>query len=216
MTNQILFYDNEHTWRILQVKFSMTSTIPINEIRAEYSNPTKDDWGAIGISAILTKTNEFEYGKIPMQNENFYEILECMQIMNTLCDLLHLYIMGTSHISKSRIDLKDEVKAIETLRTWIEYANELHRLAGIKEKVVLTDNLIMKVARETRPTIFSMEDPKARVYDDSKSVITFLSPYEDNTKALNEKKKSKNCIIGENKIKEFLSEDSKPFLVGGY
>lgn len=214
MSNQILFYDHEHTWRIQPIKFSMGSTIPINEIRAEYSNPKKDDWGAIGISEILTKTKEFGYGKVPMQNKNFYEILECMQTMNTLADLMHLYIMGTSHMSKSRIDLTDEVKAIETLKTWIKFANELHRLTGIEEKVVLTDNLIMKVARETRPTIFSMPNNE-RIYDDSKSVITFLSPYEDNTKSLKEKQKSKNCVSGKNRILKLkmLSGDFKPYAV---
>ena len=57
-----------------------------------------------------------------------------------------------------------------------------------------------------------MEDPKARIYDDTKSVISFLSPYEDNTKSLKEKKKSKDCIVGKNQIQKFLSKDAKPFV----
>ena len=54
-----------------------------------------------------------------------------------------------------------------------------------------------------------------RIYDESKSVITFLSPYEDNTKALQEKKKSKNCVSGKNRILKLkiLSGDFKPYAV---
>lgn len=199
--NKILFI-KDHTWRIQPIKFEMGSTIPINEIFAEYEST--NDSGSISVSEILNR----DVQESDSRNKNFYEILECMETMNTFQDLLHLYIMGSSHISKSTLDLSDEVKGIETLKTWIEYANELHSLLDIKEKVVLTDNLILKVARETRPTLFQMPNNE-RIYEDSKSVITFLSPYEDNTKALKEKNKSKNCVTGKYKISKFLKEGKK-------
>lgn len=185
--------------------------MPIPEIRAEYEDKNESSW--LDVTEIIKQTGNFSYGEIPKQHKNFWEILECMQSMNTFYELIHLYIMGGSHMGNHRIDLTNEVKAIEALKTWIRYANDLHRLIDCKEKVELTDRLIMKIAREAKPTTFQMPNNE-RCYDDKKSVITFLSAYEDNTKSLQEKNKGKNMIQGKNRIQKYLkNEGADPFVV---
>lgn len=211
MTSRILFTDKDHSWTVPKISFDYSGvTIPIPQSRVIFSSP--HEWSWLTVNDILERTKDYGYGD-KRQNSKFYEIVECMQSMETLYNLFHMYVMGGSHIGNHKINLTNEVKAIKTLKTWIKYANQLHKLIGVKEKILLTDKLIIKVARETKPTIFKMPNNE-RCYDDKKSVITFLSPYEDNTKALEEKQKSKNCIIGKNKINKFLKSELQPFKVG--
>lgn len=185
-------------------------TNPLPLARVVFSSP--DEWSWLTVDNILDRTSEYSW-KDERLHKNFYEILECMRTMETLYKMYELYTMGGSHIGNHKLNMKNEVKAIQTVKTWIKYANQLHKLIGVKDRLVLGDNLIMKIARETRPTLFKMQNNE-KYYDDSKSVIIYLSPYEDNTKALKEKIEGKNCVHGKSKIDKFLSGDFVPFKVG--
>lgn len=197
----ILFTDDEHSWAVPLMSFDFSGvTNPLSLSRVIFSSP--NEWSWLTVNDILERTSDYKY-KDERRHKNFYEILECMRTLETLYKTYELYTMGGSHIGNHTISLKDEVKAIETVKTWIKFANHLHKLIGKSERLELTDRLCMKIARETRPTTFKMPNNE-RYYDDTKSVIVYLSPYEDNTKALKEKKLSDDCIKGENKINKFL------------
>lgn len=206
VVNNILFTDKEHSWRVPAISFNYGVTIPIPEMRAVFSS--LHEWSWLKVDEILERSHDVENG-----HKNFWEIVECMKSMNTLYDLIHMYVMGGSHVGSHKIDLIDEVKAIETLKTWIKFANEYHRLVGFKEKIEMNDKLVVKIAREARPTLLKMPNG-SKYYDDKKSEIVFLSPYEDNEKTLREHKTAKNFKVGKNRIKRFIKGKFTPFKVG--
>lgn len=203
MNGQILFTDKEHSWTIPKIVFDFSGvTDPLPLERVVFSS--KDEWSWLEPDEILTRTKDFEYNS-PDMHEKFYKILETLYNMKTIHAMITLYTGHGSGMGTPSIDLSNEVKAIEMLKTWIMFANKLHELIGVKDKVEISDRLIIKIARETITTLFQMPNNE-RSYDDKKSVITQLSPYEDNDKVLKEKKLSINCKRPTNKIKKFLND----------
>lgn len=204
MTNRILFTDKEHAWSIPEMSFDFGGvTDPLSMERVIFSS--KDEWSWLEMDEVLTRTTNYDY-KDSRLHPKFYEIVEILKTMNTIHKMFYLYMRNSSGMADSGLDMTNEVKAVETVKIWIKYANRLHKLIGIDTKLKLTDRLIIKIGREARPTLFQMEDPKARIYVDSESVIISLSPYENNDKVLKEKKLSKKCQRPKHKLLKFLED----------
>lgn len=201
MNSRILFSDQEHSWTIPTISFDFSGvTIPFPEMRVIFTSHTE-------FSALDLGEAQLRGQDVPEENRNkkFWEILECMKIMNVYYDLTHLHMRGNLHLSSKEMHPENEVKAIQTLKVWIRYANKLHKLIGVKTKVKMTDQLIIKIARETKPTLFAMPNNE-RWYNDEKSEIVQLSPYEDNTRNLEKHKVSSKCVYVKNRIEIFLTE----------
>ena len=200
---RILFTDKEHAWAVQKMEFDLSGvTDPIPLERVVFSS--KHEWNWLTVDDILKRTVNDD---TVQKHEKFWEILETLRTMESIHKMLYLYMRGSSHIATSQINIRDEVKAVELLQLWIRFANKLELLLGSKNKIEISDRLILKIARETVPTLFAMpKELKANYYDDTKSVIIQLSPYEDNTKALSEKKLGKKCVMPKNKVKKFLKE----------
>lgn len=201
MTDRILFTDKDHSWTVPIMDFCFSGvTNPLPLSRVVFSSP--NEWSWLTVDQILERTKDYSYQDSRL-HKKFYDILECMRTLETLYRMYELYTSGSSHIGNHKIDLKDEIKAVKTVKEWIRFANNLNDLVDGHKKLKLTNQLVLKIARETRPTIFQMKDG-SRYYDGTKSQITYLSPYENNTEALKKHKVSDDCITGKSKIKQFL------------
>lgn len=200
-TSRILFTDKEHSWRIEKITFDFSGvTDPLPLERVVYSDP--HEWSWLEMDEVLERTKDFEY-QSPNQNKYFYEIVETFRNMKTIHDMITIYQGKGSGIGSLQINFLNEVRAIELLTMYIEYANHLHKLIGVNDKIEISDRLIIKICREAVPTLFKMPNNE-RSYDDSKSVIIQLSPYENNDKVLKEKSTHKKCTRPLNKVKQFL------------
>ena len=209
MTNKILFTDKEHSWTIPVMSFDFSGvTDPLSIERVIFSS--KNEWSWLTMDQVLERTKNFEIDD-KNKHKKFYEIVELMISMETVHKMFYLFMRNSSGMANSGLDITDEVKAVDMVKIWIKYANKLNKIIGSDLKLKLTDRLIIKIGREAKPTLFSMEDPNARVYDDTKSVIISLSPYENNDKALKEKKTSKNCIRTKHRLYKFLENKETKF-----
>ena len=65
-----------------------------------------------------------------------YEILDLMKSLNALYDVYHVYTRGGSHIASPNDNIKNEIKAITILKTWIKLYNNLGQLLEFKNKLV--------------------------------------------------------------------------------
>ena len=191
--SNLIFTDKDHSWVIPFKNFNYSVTIPIHEIRLEYS--TINEFSTLDFHETFKRLDE-------IKRKDIYEILDLMKSLNALYDVYHIYVMGGSHIASGNDYIKDEIKAIETLRTWINLYNQLGKLLEFKKELEWTDQIIVKTARETRPTVF-----------DNDGNILELSPYENNTKLLKEKKITELTIKIQNKIKELLVNQNEVFTV---
>ena len=201
MTNNILFTDKEHSWRIEKIKFDFSGvTDPLPMERVVFSS--HDEWSWLEMDEVLKRTSDFKY-ESPDMHKNFYDIVETFRNMKTVHDMIEIYQGRGSGIGTRQINFLNEVKAIELLIIYIEYANHLHELIDVSDKVEISDRLIIKICREAVPTLFQMPNNE-RSYDDSKSEIVQLSPYENNDKVLKEKSINKKCKRPKNKILKFL------------
>ena len=192
--SNLIFTDKDHSWHIPFENFDFSVTIPIHEIRLIHKYPD-GGFDSLDFHETFKRLDE-------IKRKDIYEILDLMKSLNALYDVYHIYVMGGSHIANGNDYTKDEIKAIETLRTWINLYNQLGKLLEFKKELEWTDQIIVKTARETRPTVF-----------DNDGNILELSPYEDNTKLLKEKKITESTIKIQNKIKELLVNQNEVFTV---